>query len=388
MRTADEDVEAVIVEAHARGVADQARGYGVEHLAQAEPAGRGDAHADLLVVARAPLRQSRQDGTLAIDALGLASVAASDELVDEGAINGQVGEVGAGAQQERVGDGPLEVPVRTLDRAVLVGEAGVVTGGRHAVVGTQGLVAAGEILLGGLIEVAEGGREAVGAVLARHAAERPEGILQSFGERYEALAGEHDVGVLEAVVGEPEVVEPMVEAQASDGDAEIGHVGKVRQSHPPGLVGLTEDDVLVGSVHGAPGPDTPLQGAAVSCAEIGMTAQDLFKDGYRPQTGRGLEQWYDVGLEHLGEGIGPTSTAWGLLGRGQAWIGSDAMTGGGTEGGLGLSGISCGGGHSGPEGGSRWHDAKHPASLTRSWTSSWPGPIRRRPSRPMACWTS
>ncbi|MGU3331045.1 hypothetical protein ACLBXB_29665, partial [Methylobacterium mesophilicum] len=41
----------------------------------------------------------------------------------------------------------------------------------------------------------------------------------------------------------------------------------------------------------------------------------------------------------------------------------------------GLSGISCGGGHSGSEGGPRWHDAKHPTSLTRSWTSCWPAPI-------------
>ena len=32
--------------------------------------------------------------------------------------------------------------------------------------------------------------------------------------------------------------------------------------------------------------------------------------------------------------------------------------------GVGLSGISCRGGQSGPEGGSRWHDAKHLTSLT------------------------
>ncbi|MDR7039986.1 hypothetical protein J2X36_004764 [Methylobacterium sp. BE186] len=45
------------------------------------------------------------------------------------------------------------------------------------------------------------------------------------------------------------------------------------------------------------------------------------------------------------------------------------------------------GGHSGPEGGPRWHDGKHRTSLTRSWTSCWPAPIPRRRSRPMACWT-
>jgi hypothetical protein len=48
------------------------------------------------VVAGAPVRQGLQDGPLALDALG---VAAADELVDEGAVGGQVGEGGAGAQQ-------------------------------------------------------------------------------------------------------------------------------------------------------------------------------------------------------------------------------------------------------------------------------------------------
>ncbi|MBX9909362.1 MAG: helix-turn-helix domain-containing protein [Beijerinckiaceae bacterium] len=53
----------------------------------------------------------------------------------------------------------------------------------------------------------------------------------------------------------------------------------------------------------------------------------------------------------------------------------------------GLSGFPCEGGHTGPDGGSRWHDAKPPASLTRFWTSFCPAPIRRRPSTPMGCST-
>lgn len=54
--------------------------------------------------------------------------------------------------------------------------------------GAQGLVTAVETLLGGLVELVEGGREAVGAVLARHSSQRPVGILQPFGQRHEALA--------------------------------------------------------------------------------------------------------------------------------------------------------------------------------------------------------
>jgi hypothetical protein len=45
-------------------------------------------------------------------------------------------------------------------------------------VGAEGLVAPGDILGGLAVEVAEGGREAVGAVLLRDAAQGPEGVLQ------------------------------------------------------------------------------------------------------------------------------------------------------------------------------------------------------------------
>ena len=53
----------------------------------------------------------------------------------------------------------------------------------------------------------------------------------------------------------------------------------------------------------------------------------------------------------------------------------------------GLSGFPCAGGHNGSDGGSRWHDAKLPAFLTRCWTSCWPALTPRRPSMPMACLT-
>ena len=49
---------------------DQARGDAVEHLAQREAARGGHAHAHLLVVDAASLRQTLEDGPLGIDALG------------------------------------------------------------------------------------------------------------------------------------------------------------------------------------------------------------------------------------------------------------------------------------------------------------------------------
>ncbi len=52
------------------------------------------------------------------------------------------------------------------------------------------------------------------------------------------------MGTLEARVGEPEVIEPVIKPLADDGDAEIGHVGKIRQPHPTGLMDLAEDHFL------------------------------------------------------------------------------------------------------------------------------------------------
>ena len=49
-------------------------------------------------------------------------------------------------------------------------------------------------------------RQAVGAVLERRAAQRPQGVLQSFGQGHEAFAAQDDVGVFEARIGEAEVV--------------------------------------------------------------------------------------------------------------------------------------------------------------------------------------
>jgi hypothetical protein len=48
------------------------------------------------------------------------------------------------------------------------------------------------------------------------------------------------------------VVEPVVEGDAGDGDAQIAHVGEVGQPDPAGLVDLAEDDLLLLAVQSAP----------------------------------------------------------------------------------------------------------------------------------------
>src|SRR3546814_1144362 len=84
----------------------------------------------------------------------------------------------------------------------------------------QGVVAAGQVLLCVPVQVAEGGRQAVGAMLARSGAQRPEGVLQAFGQGHEALAAENDMRMLETGVGKPEVIEPVIQRRPGDRDTD------------------------------------------------------------------------------------------------------------------------------------------------------------------------
>ena len=170
-RRADEEVEPVVIQPHTHPVADQARGHGVEHLLEDEAAGRGDGDQRLLVVARPAIGQRPQRRARSASiALPRPGVVAADDLVDEAPIGGQVVEPARAAHEQGVEDRLLQVAVGTLDGAVLVGDAAVVAGRLHAVVGHQRLVAPGQVVPGGSVEVAERRRQAVAAMLAGRAA--------------------------------------------------------------------------------------------------------------------------------------------------------------------------------------------------------------------------
>ena len=94
----------------------------------------------------------------------------------------------------------LEMAIVGLDRPVLVRLAGIAAAGEQTVMRAEVLVAPGDVLRRLGVEVAVGRGEAVGTMLARHAAEGPEGILEVLGQRREALAAKHDGGVLPAAV--------------------------------------------------------------------------------------------------------------------------------------------------------------------------------------------
>jgi len=77
----------------------------------------------------------------------------------------------AAAQDQRLIDGGLEMPVLGFHRPILVGLTTVVAAGVHAVMADEGIIALGHVFALIDSQITESGREAVGAVVLRHAAQ-------------------------------------------------------------------------------------------------------------------------------------------------------------------------------------------------------------------------
>ena len=165
------------------------------------------------------------------------------------------------------------------------------------------------------VQVAERRGQAVAAVLARRATERPQGVLQALGERHVALPAQDDVGVFEPRAHQPEVVQAVLEHDACHRDAQVAHLREVGQSHAAGFVRLPENHLSVLPVQRAPGPDAALERAANARGELRVTAPQLVEYRHRPNAGRGLQQRDDLGVEDVGERVGSAPLARRLLDR-------------------------------------------------------------------------
>ena len=204
-------VEPVMIEPDLEAVADQPRRCAVEDAANGEGAGPRHPGLGLDEVGAAPLGQGPERRALDGERLGHACIAPGDDVAHEAAIGLERVEVAVAPQHQRLIEGALEVPVGSLDRAVLMREAAVVARRGHAVVPAELAVAGGEVVL--LLQVLEGGRQAVGAMLGGNAARLPERVLQPVCQGGEALAALDHLGMLPAREGEGEVVEPVLERQ-------------------------------------------------------------------------------------------------------------------------------------------------------------------------------
>jgi hypothetical protein len=48
------------------------------------------------------------------------------------------------------------------------------------------------------------------------------------------------------------MIEPVIEWFTGDGDAEVGHIGEIRQAHSAGFVHLAEDHLLIRTIQSTP----------------------------------------------------------------------------------------------------------------------------------------
>jgi hypothetical protein len=116
--------------------------------------------------------------------------------------------------------------------------------------GAQGFVAQRPVCGCVAFQVAERGRQTVTLVFARGTAQGPEGVLQAFGQCHEALAAQHNMDMFKAAISQPEVIKPMDQGLARDGDAQIRNVSEVRQTHAARLMDLAENDLPPGFTQG------------------------------------------------------------------------------------------------------------------------------------------
>src|ERR1700730_5922543 len=316
---------------HAQAMADEPRWRRVEDAAQHEAAARCDDDDLLLVIGRPAFGKRAEHWPLQLDAFTIVGVATPNNLVDEAAIGIEVIEVPAATQKQSILQRLLEMAVRTLDGAILVCDTQIVAGRCHAVMAHQLLIAQRQVFLGVALQVAECRRETVAAMLAWHSTEPPQRVLQPRRQRHIALAAEHHMGMLKAREWQPEVVEPMVQHDTRNRNAEDARIGAVRQTKTARGVVLTEDHIPLGSGECTPSAHSALQRASNVGGDLGMAAADFFEHCNRPDTRCRLQNRHNLAIPKRGQGVWPPPAAWCLLLRRQSWIILDAVAAGPAE---------------------------------------------------------
>jgi hypothetical protein len=140
---------------------------------------------------------------------------------------------------------------------------------------------------------------------------------------------------------QPEVIKPVGELDARDGDAEGIGVGEVRQALLPRRMLLAEDHVAFRPVQRLPDAHPALQGAPRRGRKIAMPTQHLGHDADWAQPRRRFQQRDDLAVPYRRQRVRPAATARGLRLRGQPGIGIDPSAGRGTEARPGGGGLAC-----------------------------------------------
>ena len=258
------DLDVVGVQPGLHPFPDQPAGHRVGVAADVDGAATIHPHPDALAGVEALPRQRPQQGQFLDQPRLPAAVALREQLPQKGLIRRPADEVAAAAQHEGLVQRPLELAVALLHVTVLMRLRRVDRLALQAVVPQQRLVAA---LKGRPIAARrDGGRQGIGAMYPRSAAQIGQGVLQALAEALEAL-GEADGAGLPVRVSQHEVVDQVRKRLAVDGHLQAAGVREVGGAQVAGLVDLAEEHLLGRTVQGAPLLDVPLQGAQLPLGE-------------------------------------------------------------------------------------------------------------------------
>jgi hypothetical protein len=258
------DLHAIGVQAGLDLVPNQSAVNRVDVAMDMDQASRVHAHGDPLATVQPLRRQGGKRGELLRVPLSAAGVPRRHHLLNERLIILAAGEVAAAAEQKRLVEGRLEVPVRRLVVPVLVRLADVDPLARQAVMLQQAAVARLKLAWRG--QVVDRRREAVAAMAPRSAAQLPEGVLQPIRQRLERL-GEAQGHRLPVRPGQHEVVHQVLEGPSEERDLQRVHAGEVGGRQIAGEMHLAEHDLAWRAGGGSPLPHAPLEGASLAVSE-------------------------------------------------------------------------------------------------------------------------
>jgi hypothetical protein len=297
-------------------LANQPAGHRVGIALDVDGAAAVHPHPQPLARLQPPRRQRPQQRQLLGQPPLPVGVEPPEQLSQEGFVGRAAREVAAAPQHQALVQRPLELPVALLHVAVLVRTRRLDRLPLQGVVPQQGLIP--------LVEGRpfrprrDGGRQAVGAVQQRHAAQLAQGVLQALAEALVAL-GEADRARLPVRVRQHEVVDQVVERHAGDGHVQVGAVGEVTGGQAAGVVDLGEEHLPGRPVQGPPPFDVPLQRAELAVSEAtGEPPLQIGEQRLGLQAGVAAEQFFearpDVG-ERVGSGTPGAVHAFDLTGQ-------------------------------------------------------------------------
>jgi hypothetical protein len=298
------NVEVVGVDADLDAFADQPTG---DRIRVADDVNRAAAlHTNRHTLAGVePLRRQRpQHCQLFFQPLDAPLVALREQLTHERLVVAAARKSAAATQQQGLIERPFELAMALLHVAVLVRPRRVDGLALQAVVVQQTLIA-----LLKRVPIAAGrhrGRQRIGAVYLRHAAQFRQRILQPRAEALEAL-GEAQRARFPVRVGQHEVVEQVRQRLTVDDDPQAGAVREVGRTQPTGMMHLGEEHFLGRPRQSPPLFDAPLQGPQLAIGEAaGVLALQPGKQRQGFQARVEGQLLLNFGPD-VGEGVGPSS---------------------------------------------------------------------------------